>query len=71
MARASARAYDRCMNPIDEVRYLEQLVQALSSGRMRLVENGEDVTERELGHLSGEVAAIEAMLSQLSGRGED
>jgi len=71
MARASARAYDRCMNPIDEVRYLEQLVQALSSGRMRLVENGEDVTERELGHLSGEVAAIEAMLSQLSGRREE
>jgi hypothetical protein len=52
------------MNPIDEIRYLDQLVRSLSTGRMRLFENGEDVTERELGHLSGEVAAIEAMLSQ-------
>jgi hypothetical protein len=59
------------MNPIDEIRYLDQLLQALSSGRMRLVENGVDVTERELGHLSGEIAAIEAMLrSQDSGRHE-
>ena len=52
------------MNPSDEIRYLEQFLQALSSGRMKLVENGEDVTEREFGRLSGEVAAIEAMLSQ-------
>ena len=59
------------MNPVDEIRYLEQLVQALSSGRMRLVEDGVDVTERELGQLTGEVGAIEAMLSQYSNRERD
>ncbi len=52
------------MNPVDEIRYLEQFLQALSSGRMRLIENGQDVTERELDRLSGEVAAIEAMLQR-------
>ena len=50
------------MNPIDEVRYLDQLVDALASGRMRLLEGDLDVTQRELGRLSGEVAAIESML---------
>ena len=57
------------MNATDEVRYLDQLVNALNSGRMRLFEGGEDVTQRELGRLAGEVAAIESMLQQAqSGR---
>jgi len=44
-------------------------VNALSSGRMRLFEGDEDVTQRELGRLAGEVAAIESMLRQAqSGR---
>jgi len=57
------------MNSSDEIRYLDQLVNALSSGRMRLFEGDEDVTQRELGRLAGEVAAIESMLRQAqSGR---
>ena len=52
------------MNSSDEIRYLDQLVNALSSGRMRLFEGDEDVTQRELGRLAGEVAAIESMLRQ-------
>ena len=59
------------MNPSDEVRYLDHLVNALNSGRMRLFEGDVDVTERELGRLAGEVAAIESMLQQAqSGRDE-
>jgi hypothetical protein len=59
------------MNSIDETRYLDHLVNALSSGRMRLFEGDEDVTEREVGRLAGEVAAIESMLQQAqSGRGD-
>ena len=57
------------MNSIDEVRYLDRLVEALSTGRMRLFKGDEDVTEREVGRLAGEVAAIESMLQQAqSGR---
>ena len=52
------------MNSTDEVRYLDYLVDALSSGRLRLFEGDQDVTERELGRLSSEVAAIESMLRQ-------
>jgi hypothetical protein len=52
------------MNSTDEVRYLDYLVNALSSGRMRLFEGDHDVTNRELGRLAGEVAAIESMLRQ-------
>ena len=52
------------MNSTDEVRYLDYLVDALSSGRLRLLEGDQDVTERELGRLAGEVAAIESMLQQ-------
>ena len=52
------------MNPADEVRYLDYLVDALSSGRMRLLEGEQDVTQRELGRLASEVAAIESMLQQ-------
>lgn len=52
------------MNSTDEVRYLDHLVNALNSGRMRLFEGDVDVTEREVGRLAGEVAAIELMLQQ-------
>ena len=52
------------MNATDEVRYLDYMVDALSTGRMRLFEGDQDVTERELGRLAGEVAAIESMLRQ-------
>ena len=64
-------AYVLPMNPSDEVRYLNRLVDALSSGRMRLFEGDQDVTDREIGRLSTEVAAIETMLAALeSGRRE-
>jgi hypothetical protein len=64
-------AYVFAMNTSDEVRYLNQLVDALSSGRMRLYEGDRDVTDREIGRLSTEVAAVEAMLAALqSGRSE-
>jgi hypothetical protein len=53
------------MNSTDEVRYLEYLLNALTSGRMRLVEGDQDVTAREIGQLAGEVAAIESMLQHL------
>jgi hypothetical protein len=57
------------LNSSDEVRYLDHLVNALNSGRMRLFEGDEDVTRRELGRLAGEVAAIESILQQAqSGR---
>ena len=60
------------MNPTDEIRYLDHLVNALTSGRLRLMEGDQDVTERELGHLTGEVAAIESMLQQAeAGRDEN
>jgi hypothetical protein len=59
------------MNSIDEVRYLDHLVNALSSGRMRLLEGDEDVTQRELGRLAGEVAAIESMLRQAQAGRDD
>ena len=53
------------MNPTDEFRFLNHLVDALASGRWRLFEDGEDITDREIGRLSGEVAAIESMLSAM------
>jgi hypothetical protein len=60
------------MNPTDETRYLSRLVDALASGRLRLFEGDQDVTNREIGRLSGEVAAIESMLAALqSGRIND
>ena len=60
------------MNSTDEVRYLDGLVDALASGRLRLMEGDEDVTKRELGRLAGEVAAIESMLQHANGgRDED
>ena len=59
------------MNSTDEVRYLEYLLNALTSGRMKLVEGDKDVTEREIGHLAGEVAAIESMLQQLDAGSSD
>jgi hypothetical protein len=59
------------MNSSDEVRYLDHLVNALSSGRMRLFEGDQDVTERELGRLAGEVAAIESMLQQAQAGRDD
>jgi hypothetical protein len=59
------------MNSSDEVRYLEYLLNALTSGRMRLFEGDQDVTEREVGRLGGEVAAIESMLQQLQSRPDD
>jgi hypothetical protein len=61
----------RRMNSTDEVRYLEHLLNALTSGRMRLFEGDQDVTERELGRLGAEVAAIESMLQQLQSRSDD
>jgi hypothetical protein len=59
------------MNSTDEVRYLEYLLNALTSGRMKLVEGDQDVTAREIGHLAGEVAAIESMLQQLQSGSPD
>jgi hypothetical protein len=59
------------MNSSDEVRYLDHLVNALSSGRMRLFEGDVDVTEREVGRLAGEVAAIESMLQQVQSARDD
>jgi len=53
------------MNPIDETRYLDRLVDALTTGRMRLFEGDQDVTDREIGSLCAEVAAIEVMLRQI------
>ncbi|HEY2707626.1 MAG TPA: hypothetical protein VGI95_06190 [Caulobacteraceae bacterium] len=59
------------MNPSDEFRYLNHLVDALSSGRLRLFENGADVTDREIGQLSSEVAAIESMLAAAAAQSRD
>jgi hypothetical protein len=59
------------MNSDDEVRYLDRLVDALTSGRMRLFEGDQDVTERELGALCSEVAAIEVVLRQLDSAPDD
>ena len=56
------------VNAADEIRYLDGLVNALSSGRMRLFEGDKDVTEREVGRLASEVAAIESMLQMRAGR---
>jgi hypothetical protein len=63
VARSPRPAYSAAMNPTDEFRFLNHLVDALASGRWRLFENGQDITDREIGRLSGEVAAIESMLS--------
>jgi hypothetical protein len=38
---------------------------------MRLFEGDQDVTERELGRLAGEVAAIESMLQQAQAGRDD
>jgi hypothetical protein len=59
------------MNSTDEVRYLEHLLNALTSRRMRLFEGDQDVTEREVGRLGAEVAAIESMLQQMQSRSDD
>ncbi len=59
------------MNPIDEIRYLYHLVDALAAGRMRLFEGDQDVTAREIGHLSAEVAAVESMLRHASSGRDD
>jgi hypothetical protein len=59
------------MNSSDEVRYLEYLLNALTSRRLRLFEGDQDVTEREVGRLGGEVAAIESMLQQMQSRSGD
>jgi hypothetical protein len=59
------------MNSTDEVRYLDYLVDALSSGRLRLLEGDQDVTQRELGRLASEVAAIESMLRQAQSAPDD
>ncbi|HVN00405.1 MAG TPA: hypothetical protein VMT68_09335 [Caulobacteraceae bacterium] len=53
------------MNPIDEFRYLDHLLNELTSGRMRLLEGDEDVTQREVGRLAMEIAAIESMLASV------
>ncbi len=59
------------MNPEDEERYLNALVNRLMSGRLRLMEGDQDVTQRELGRLAAEVEAIETMLRDASlGRGD-
>ena len=59
------------VNTVDEIRYLDSLVNALSSGRMRLFEGDQDVTQREVGRLAGEVAAIESMLQQVRASRDD
>ena len=59
------------MNSTDEVRYLDYLVNALASGRMKLFEGDQDVTAREIGHLAGEVAAMESMLQQMQSTSRD
>lgn len=59
------------MNSSDEVRYLEYLLNALTSHRMRLFEGDQDVTDREVGRLGAEVAAIELMLQQMQSRSDD
>jgi hypothetical protein len=53
------------MNPTDEFRYLDGFLDALTSGRMRLFEGDQDITEREIGRLSAEIGAIEGMLRQM------
>jgi hypothetical protein len=55
--------------PVDELKGMRDLLDRLQSGELRMVRNGEDVTEAEVGILKREISFLNAVIVWLkSGR---
>jgi hypothetical protein len=58
------------MHPDDELTSLRRLLDALESGSMKLLLNGRDVTQEEVGKLKPDIEYLESVLARIRSSGK-